>query len=67
MEKSLASTPTEKDLLRLIDDLREALEFDAEHCDFGPAYGIWESRRRKALQEARRLLISKNFKSFEWD
>ncbi|WEM34351.1 hypothetical protein [Xanthomonas phage X1] len=62
MEKSSASTTTENEMLRLINELYEALDFDAEHCDFGPAYGMWETRRRKAMQEARRLLKSKNFK-----
>lgn len=62
MEKSSASTTTEYKTLRLIDELVEALEFDAENCDFGPAYGMWETRRRKAIQEARRLLKSENFK-----
>lgn len=62
MVKSSASITTEQDVLRLIDDLIEALEFDSEYCDFGPSYAIWESNRRKAIQKGKRLLLSKNFK-----
>lgn len=40
----------------LIADLLDALLFDAENCDFGPAYGMWESRRKDAIVRARKAL-----------
>lgn len=42
------------ELKRIIRDLLEVMDFDAENCDFGPAYGMWEKRKKKALADARR-------------
>lgn len=44
------------DLIQLIRDLKVALEFDAEYCDFGPSLGMWEDDKRDALRRARSVL-----------
>jgi hypothetical protein len=54
--------PCTADLLAIIYDLKEALEFDAENCDFGPAYGMWETSRKDALKRARSILKSSSYK-----
>ena len=47
---------TRSDLLEVIRNLKDALEFDSENCDFGPAYGIGMERRKEALRKARSAL-----------
>lgn len=57
--------PNTADLLELIYDLKGALEFDAENCDFGPAYGMWEERRKNALKRATSILRETKFQKIQ--
>jgi len=48
------------ELIDLIKDLKEALEFYEQECDFGPAYGLAIARRDDAIKRAKKAIKDKD-------
>ena len=46
----------EQQLIELLRGAEHLLAFDAENCDFGPAYGLHESALKRWRKDARKII-----------
>jgi hypothetical protein len=51
----------QRELLSLLQDARELIDFDAENCDFGPALGMHKMRLKEWKKRVGQILLQNKY------